>query len=297
LSITAAYVGSLFHNLPFARDANYPVVNPTATSAGASILARRPNPAFGAVLMIGSDQTASYNGLQITAVKRMSRHVTFNTFYTFSKSMNSVELLNNTTQGLAQNYSNLREERSVADTDQRHVFGASVNYQPNYYSGGNAIVRNMVNGWAISPIVRLRTGLPFSVTNGSVDANLDGNTNDRAQLIGDPHIANPTAAEWFNTAAFVQNKAVTGVSLDGNAGRNILYGPGYHTVDLAISRDFHLKERCMLRFRAEGTNALNMVSLGQPGNAVPSGATSTTFGVIRTAQAMRKLQFGLRLTF
>jgi hypothetical protein len=39
------------------------------------------------------------------------------------------------------------------------------------------------------------------------------------------------------------------------------------------------------------------VSLGQPGNAVPSGATSTTFGVIRTAQAMRKLQFGLRLTF
>jgi hypothetical protein len=297
LSITAAYVGSLFHNLPFARDANYPVVNPSATSAGASILARRPNPAFGAVLMIASDQTASYNGLQITAVKRMSRHVTFNTFYTFSKSMNSVELLNNTTQGLAQNYSNLREERGVADTDQRHVFGASVNYRPDYYRGGSAIARNIVNGWAISPIVRLRTGLPFSVTNGSVDANLDGNTNDRAELIGDPHIANPTAAQWFNTAAFVQNKAVTGVSLDGNSGRNILYGPGYRTVDLALSRDFHLKERCMLRFRAEGTNAFNMVSLGQPGNAVPSGATSTTFGVIRTAQAMRKLQFGLRLTF
>ena len=297
LSVTAAYVGSLFHDLPFARDANYPVLTPTATSAGASVLARRPNPAFGAVLMMASDQTASYNGLQITAIKRMSRHVTFNTFYTFSKSMNSVELENNTTQGLAQNYSNLREERGVADTDQRHVFGASVNYQIDYYGGGSAIARNILNGWAISPIVRLRTGLPFSVTNGSVDANLDGNTNDRAQLIGDPHISNPTAAQWFNTAAFVQNKAVTGVALDGNAGRNILYGPGYRTVDLALSRDFHLKERVMLRFRAEGTNAFNMVSLGQPGAAVPSGATSTTFGVIRTAQAMRKLQFGLRLTF
>jgi hypothetical protein len=297
LSITAAYVGSLFHDLPFARDVNYPVLTPTATSAGASVLARRPNPAFGAVLMMASDQTASYNGLQITAIKRMSRHVTFNTFYTFSKSMNSVELENNTTQGLAQNYSNLREERGVADTDQRHVFGASVNYQIDYYSGGSAIARNILNGWAISPIVRLRSGLPFSVTNGSVDANLDGNTNDRAELIGNPNIANPTAAEWFNTAAFVQNKAGTGVAIDGNSGRNILYGPGYRTVDLAISRDFHLKERVMLRFRAEGTNAFNMVSLGQPGAAVPSGATSTTFGVIRTAQAMRKLQFGLRLTF
>jgi len=40
-----------------------------------------------------------------------------------------------------------------------------------------------------------------------------------------------------------------------------------------------------------------MVSLGQPGAAVPSGATSTTFGVITSALPMRKMQFGLRLTF
>ena len=41
----------------------------------------------------------------------------------------------------------------------------------------------------------------------------------------------------------------------------------------------------------------NIVNLGQPGNAVPSGATSTTFGVIRTAGAMCRLQLGLRFTF
>ncbi len=296
-TVTAAYVGSLFHNLPFARDVNYPVVTPTATSAGASILARRPNPAFGAVMFLDSDQSASYNGLQITGGKRMSRHVTFNAFYTFSKTFNSVELQNNTTQGGAENYSNLRLDRGPGDTDQRHVFGTAVNYSPDYYNGGNAALRSILNGWAISPIVKLRSGLPFSITNGSVDANLDGNTNDRAQLIGDPHLANRTAAQWFNTAAFVQNKAGTGVAIDGNSGRNILRGPGYRTVDLAISRDFRLRERFTLRFRAEGTNAFNMVSLGQPGSAVPSGATSTTFGVIRTAQPMRKLQFGLRLTF
>jgi hypothetical protein len=297
LSVTTAYVGSLFHNLPFARDVNYPVVTPTATNAGASILARRPNTAFGAVMLLDSDQTASYHGLQISAALRLTHRVTFKTFYTFSKTFNSVELLNNTTQGLAQNYGNLREERGAADTDQRHVFSAAVNYRPDYYSGASAVLRNVLNGWAISPIVKLRSGLPFTVTNGNVDANLDGNTNDRAQLTGDPHIGNPTAAQWFNTAAFVQNKPGTGVAIDGNAGRNILYGPGYRGVDLAISRDFRLRERFTLRFRAEGTNALNIVNYGQPGTAVPSGATSTTFGVIRTAQAMRKLQFGLRLSF
>ena len=66
---------------------------------------------------------------------------------------------------------------------------------------------------------------------------------------------------------------------------------------LAISREFSLTERYKLMFRAEGSNAFNMVNLGTPGAAVPSGATSTTFGVIRTGGSMRKLQLGLRLTF
>ena len=227
----------------------------------------------------------------------MSHHVTFNAFYTYSKTRTSVQLQNNTTQGLAQNYSNLAEDEGRADTDQRHVFSMSLNYKPDYFKGSNAIVRGILNGWSISPIIKIRSGLPFTVTNGNVDANLDGVTTDRAQLIGDPHIDNPTAAQWFNTAAFVQNKVVTGVATDGNSPRNLLDGPGFKVVDLAISRDFNLSERFKLRFRAEATNVFNMVNLGQPGAAVPSGATSTTFGVITSANSMRKMQFGLRLTF
>jgi hypothetical protein len=297
LTVGVAYVGTSSHNLPFARDVNYPVLTPTATSAGANILARRPNPAFGAVLELDSDQSASYHGLQITSAMRMSHHVTFNAFYTYSKTRTSVQLQNNTTQGLAQNYSNLAEDEGRADTDQRHVFSMSLNYKPDYFKGSNAIVRGILNGWSISPIIKVRSGLPFTVTNGNVDANLDGVTTDRAQLIGDPHIDNPTAAQWFNTAAFVQNKVVTGVATDGNSPRNLLDGPGFKVVDLAISRDFNLSERFKLRFRAEATNVFNMVNLGQPGAAVPSGATSTTFGVITSANSMRKMQFGLRLTF
>jgi hypothetical protein len=277
---------------------NYPVLTPTATAAGANILARRPNPAFGAVLLIESDQTSNYNGLQVTVASRPWHQITFNGFYTLSKTMSSAELQNNTTQGLAQNYSNLSEEYGRADTDQRHVFNLSLNWDIDYLQGGNAVVRSMVNGWSISPIIKVRSGLPFTVTNGSVDANLDGNTNDRARLIGDPTIANPSAAQWFNTAAFTQNKAVTGVATDGNSARNLLDGPWYHSVDLALSRDFHVQNRVRLTFRAEATNVFNMVSLGQPGSVVPAaGTTSATFGVIRTAYPMRKVQFGLRLTF
>ena len=175
----------------------------------------------------------------------------------------------------------------------------SLNYQPDYFSrNSNAVLRHIFNGWSFSPIIKIRSGLPFTVTNGNVDANLDGNTNDRAQLVGDPHLAHPTAQMWFNTAAFAQNKVVTGVATDGNSARNLLYGPGYKTVDLAISRDFNLTERVKLRFRAEATNAFNHPNLGQPGASVPAaGTTSTSFGVISSAGSMRKMQFGVRLSF
>src|SRR5256714_1912218 len=223
----AAYVGTESRNLPFARDINYPVLTPTATSAGANILARRPNPLFGAVTLLQSDQSANYHGLQLTTAMRLNHHVSFNAFYTFSKTLSSVELYNSTTQGLAQNYSKLFEDKGAGDTDQRHVFSMSLNFRPDFFTGKNRIGRALVNGWSISPIIKIRSGLPFTITNGNVDANLDGSTNDRAQLVGNPRIGNPTAAQWFNTAAFVQNKVVTGVATDGNSPRNLLDGPSY----------------------------------------------------------------------
>jgi len=298
ITVGASYIGTFSRNLPFGRDVNYPVVNSTATASGANVLARRPNTAFGAVTLLNSDQSSDYNGLQVTFGMRTWHHVSFNGFYTLSKTMTSVELQNNTTQGLAQNYSNLAAEYGRADTDQRHVFSTSIAWELDYYRGGNKFLSAIANGWTIAPIIKLRSGLPFTVTNGSVDANLDGvTTTDRAQLIGDPHLDNPTAAMWFNTAAFVQNKAVTGVATDGNSPRNFLDGPGYRVVDMAVSRDFRMPNKSKLTLRVEATNAFNLVNLGQPGASVPSGATSTTFGVIRSASAMRRLQVGLRWTF
>ncbi len=294
MGVGAAYIGTFNRNLPFGRDVNYPVATPTATTG--NVLARRPNTAFGAVTMLDSDQYSDYNGLQLTFNMRQWHNVSFNGFYTYSHTMTSAQIMNNTTQGGAQNFTRLADEYGRADTDQRHVFSINLNWELDYYKGGNGFWSALLNGWAVSPIVKIRSGLPFTVTNGNVDANLDGQTNDRAQQIGDPSIDNPTPQQWFNTAAFVQNKAVTGQPIDGNTPRNSLEGPGFRVVDLAISRDFRLPKG-KLTFRAEATNAFNIVNYGQPGASVPSGATSTTFGVIRSARAMRQVQLGVRWTF
>jgi len=138
----AAYVGSFSHNLPFAIDLNYPgPVGATSTN----IQARRPNQNFGSILSMQSGQTASYNGLQISAVQRMSHHLSFNAFYIYSKTFDSVQLQNNTTQGLVQDFANSAEDRGRADTDMRHQLVVSMIWQPDYYTGENRVLRHLVN--------------------------------------------------------------------------------------------------------------------------------------------------------
>ena len=296
LAITAAYVGSFSHNLPFAVDLNYPI-STGATST--NIQARRPFQSFGQILSMQSGQTASYNGLQISAAQRVSHHLSFNAFYIYSKTFDSVQLQNSTTQGLVQNFSNPFEDRGLADTDMRHQLVVSMIWQPDYYTGGSSIMRHIVNGWSVSPILKMHSGFPFTILNGK-DANFDGNNTDRAQRVGNPFSGScpngspvGSAACWFNTTAFLQNQPVNGAPVDGNTARNALHQPAYRDVDLAIFRTFRVTERFNLQLRGEALNVFNIVSLNAP-NAT---AGTATFGQITSASAMRQLQVGLRVAF
>jgi hypothetical protein len=329
-SMTAAYVGTLSHNLPFASDVNYPVFTPTATTN--NFQSRRPfqnscadfttGGCYGAIQVLNGNQTASYHALQISATKRMGHHLSLNSFYTFSKTLSSVQLQNATNMGGAQNFAQLYLDKGRADTDQRHVFVASLTFQPDYYTGGNAIVRNVVNGWSISPIIKLRSGLPFTISNGA-DSNLDGTNNDRARIVGDPWAAGPvalntdplcqktisqggkaadqtrTASTWYNPCAFSRNPATNGVTTEGNSPRNFLDAPGYRSVDLAVSRKFNIHENMSIMFRVEGNNIFNMVSLNTPANntIAASNALNSSVAAVRSARPTRELQLGARLTF
>jgi hypothetical protein len=320
-TVSAAYVGNLTHDLPFAQDINAPATGALApacaTSAGANIVNRRPidntgvatcagpGSPFGTVLLAQSNQTASYNGLQATAQLRVTHGVMLYGFYTFSHTFDSVQLDNNTTQGGAQDMTNLGLERGPADFDLHHQFVTALVWRLNYYHGNHLFAREVANGWTISPIINIHSGFPFTVLDGK-DANLTGNSAaERAELVPgqNPVLSNRTAAEWFDTAAFSQNASVNGISINGNSGRNMLRGPTFKDVDLAISRDFVFKEHLNLQLRADAYNVFNLVSLSTPaGNSItccstPSSTPPGTFGSILTANPMRQLQLGLRLTF
>ncbi|HEY3939959.1 MAG TPA: hypothetical protein VGL97_21200, partial [Bryobacteraceae bacterium] len=97
-----------------------------------------------------------------------------------------------------------------------------------------------------------------------------------------------TIAEWYNTACFVAPPPYT----FGNAGRNIIIGPGLETWDLGADKDFHLTERFGLQFRSEFFNVLNKANFGLPNGSIGSAAAGTITSVITNA---RQIQFALRL--
>ena len=255
-----------------------------------------------------SNQTANYHAIQLSTTKRMGHHFSLSGFYTYGKTFESVQLQNNTTQGGAQNFSNLRLERGRTDDDQRHQFVMSGLWDMSYYTGNNVIAKWLLNGWNIDPIVQIHSGLPFTVTNGA-DINLDGNNNDRAVLQPgmSPNLSNHSAAQWFNTAAFFVPTptggtrvipSTTGTIVEGNTPRDFLTGPGLVQVDMALSRNFNLGERFKLEFRAEGLNVFNHANLNNPNATVPATSTAPgNFGQVTSAQTQRILQLGLRLTF
>ncbi|MCU1233600.1 MAG: TonB-dependent receptor [Candidatus Solibacter sp.] len=293
LTVTAAYVGSFAHRLPFAIDLNYPYYNATATTS--NVNNRRPiQPGtLSQIYSVQSGMQASYNGLQITAEKRFARHFSAKGFFTFAKSLEDVQLDNSTVNGGAQDYRALNLERGRSDNDRRAVAVGSFIWRLDYFKNVNRFARAIINDWELSGIVTLQSGLPFSVTTGT-DVNLDGSSNDRANLIGNPFLdpnrsRNDVSNMWFNVAAFTKGANGT----DGTSARNLMTGPGSKNVDMGIFRNLRFTDRMTMQIRGEFTNIFNLVNLSNPNASLNAAAV----GTIRSAAGMRGVQLGLRLTF
>jgi hypothetical protein len=99
-----------------------------------------------------------------------------------------------------------------------------------------------------------------------------------------------TVERWFNPAAFRDPAPFT----FGNAGRNIIPGPGNNLLDFAVHRRFPFGESRSLEFRVESFNVFNHPNYGTP---LPFPDFGPFFGRIVSTGEPRRIQFGLRFDF
>ncbi|MFN8685923.1 MAG: hypothetical protein ACK50U_08005, partial [Acidobacteriota bacterium] len=154
----------------------------------------------------------------------------------------------------------------------------------------NRFANLALKNWQLGGFFSWLNAIPFSPRSiGDANTGVGGL---RAQYVsGEVNLPSDerSLSRWFNTAAFRRPDPFT----FGNAGRNILNGPGRVNLDVSILKDFPTFEGQSLQFRAEFFNVPNHTNFGQPGNSVGN----VNFGVISSAAPARIIQFGLKYNF
>ncbi|MBV9680032.1 MAG: TonB-dependent receptor, partial [Acidobacteriaceae bacterium] len=192
-----------------------------------------------------------------------------------------------------QNPFNLALDRGLGAFDVKYRSVHSFSYELPFGKGrrfGSNIPRALelaAGGWQFAGIVTFQSGFPFSPTQ-SVDPSNTG-YDYRPNVVGNPIPAQQTIQQWFNPLAFAVPIAYT----FGNAGRNILRGPGLQNWDLSLLKNFYFTERTYLEFRFEAFNAFNHPHFFNP----DSNIQSPTAGKITSASDPRILQLAMKIYF
>jgi hypothetical protein len=251
---------------------------------------KRTLPNFDLVNFKGDWGVASYHGLMASAQRTTRSGLFFSANYTWAHALND-------TDGAPENVACRSCEKGRASYDARHNFYTRATYLLPF---GHFV---LLRGWEISGIASVRSGLPLTVTvSRSATALPDGNSqNQRPNLVPGVSLVpagGRTITQWINPAAF----ALPANGQWGNAGRNIVDGPGLFQVDTALSRCIKIHEGSGLMFRLETFNVFNHPQLGKPN---VNFSTPATFGRITSISntspigtgTARSLQLAARFTF
>ncbi len=286
LGVRASYVGNHTAHLWY----NGRQLNNPQTQAPGNIQPRRPYQPWGSIAWITSGGDSTIHQLQLEAIQRLARGVTFQLEYSWNRSLDNTPI----SGGPENPYDNARD-RGNSEQVRRHIFSAAYTYElpfgpgkrfangsgpakPDFRrlaSGGNHLLAHRVNlsRWPSLPPRRAAlSGRPDALRDGALSRS------ERSEH------------RWFDTSAY----AVPAPFMFGNSARNLLFAPGDIVFDVSVLKDTKIRERVTVQFRAEFFNAPNHANLGGPGTNI---SVPGSFGVINSLGDPRVIQFGLKLLF
>ena len=245
---------------------------------------------FASVTQLSTGANSHYNGLQLTADKRLGHGIQVQMNYTWSHCMDTVSnggfLPFAAGAILSPLPGELGRQYGPCDYDVRHNFTAQYVYQLPVKFRSHILARAL-NGWQVSGTVFWHSGLPFSILSAPYSANgngiVQGSGPQYSSVIPGvplyehnpiPGVTQPGTIQWLNPDALVSAvDPSTGACSGGdsakncqfgNLGRNALRGPDFFWSDLYLTKWLQLTEHVKLRIDGEFFNIFNHTNFGLP---------------------------------
>lgn len=316
-NINAPAYGAAFQN------ANLDATNnTTSTAPGARALPvdfLRPYQGFGNISYIEPSTSSNYHSLQTSVNRRYTKGLLVGVNYTWSKVLgtqaNDLPGINGF--GAPHVLDNRRANYGVLDFDRPHNF--NVNFVWDLPKGtSNTGLGYALNGWQLSGIYRYQTGGPYNVSANVAGLSAYGLTGTqqlegaRIVLLKNPGSGNSSdPLRMLDTSAFA---APSQGSLGYESGRNFLRVGAINSWDLALSKEFRIKEKVKFEVRLDAFNALNHTQfdgVNSTANFASPGSTAITnlpftngaltningFGTVNSVRPPRNMQLSGRFQF
>jgi hypothetical protein len=287
--------------LPAGFTAQYPGALPSVNNQYTALL---PYRGWGNLNAVETNSYSRYNALMVRATRRFVKGLTGNVNYTFSRTMDIVD--NDSDQ--INNPFNIAAQYAVAGYDQTHNFSTDWVYLFPKVTD-NRILGVLANGWEITAILSVHSGMPFTIySNGNLDGYNAGTQ--YVNVVGDPY-AGQNSSRWINPAAFQQPADAT----YGTTGRNAFRLPWIQNLDSSLIKNFNIRESMKLVYRFEVFNVFNHPEIwglaGVNGTGAGTGAgfiglgpglginavSDANFGQVNSWRDPRTIQMALRFEF
>jgi hypothetical protein len=227
----------------------------------------------------------------------MSHGVSVGGTYVFSKSIDNASSIGGGSTVVAQNDQDLSAERGLSSFDQRHRFSGDYIVQLPFgdnrrWLASPGIANRLFGDWQWQGTFTVASGIPYTarVLGSFADVASGVNGTLRADATGQPvALANPSIAEFFNTAAFTLPLP----GQFGTAGRNTIEGPHTLSFNMSLAKEISLGETRGLELRVQGSNVFNTPQW----SGIDTVVNSPTFGRVTSVGSMRTLQMLARFHF
>ena len=291
--LTVAYVGAKGTHVFVTENINQAIPGP------GPVVSRRPYPNLADGSSVGPWANSSYNSLQTTFERRLSKGLSALATWTYA---HSIDNSSGTGSETVQNPYNLHLNRSNSTFDLRHNVVLSWTYELPF-GKGRMLLKNapgpidwIVGGWQFNNIDTFQTGTPFTVTMLTNTLNSGGGVQ-YPNRIASGKLDRATIDQWFDPGAFV----APGNFTYGNSTRNILYGPPTREFDASLFKNFPLPgEGRRVQFRAEAFNLFNTPQFNNPNAQIGFAGVAkiTSAGQPPLFQrTSREIQLALKLYF